>query len=85
MYKNTHRQNPTNKIKINEQKTTKTTVFCAHNFTKVIVACLRLVIFCALKVSEYPFKENKNALNIIQVLLYTHFYNISLNVLGPNL
>ena len=38
----------------------------------------------ALKVSEYPFKENKNTLKIIQVLLYIHFYNISLNVLRPN-
>ena len=37
------------------------------------------------KVSEYPFKENKNTLKIIQVLLYTHFYNISLNVLRPNI
>ena len=26
-----------------------------------------------LKVSEYPFKENKNTLKIIQELLYTHF------------
>ena len=39
---------------------------------------------CHLKVSEYPFKENKNTLKIIQVLLYTHFYNISLNELKPN-
>ena len=38
----------------------------------------------AFKVSEYPFKENKNTLKNIQVLLYTHFYNISLNVLRPN-
>ena len=37
-----------------------------------------------IKVSEYPFKENKNTLKIIQALLYTHFYNISLNVLRPN-
>ena len=37
-----------------------------------------------LKVSEYPFKQNKNALKNIKVLLYTHFYNISLNVLRPN-
>ena len=36
------------------------------------------------KVSEYPFKENKNTLKNIQVLLYTYFYNISLNVLRPN-
>ena len=37
-----------------------------------------------LQVSEYAFKENKNTLKFIQVLLYTHFYNISLNVLRPN-
>ena len=36
------------------------------------------------KVSEYPFKKNKNTLKNMQVLLYTHFYNISLNVLRPN-
>ena len=36
-----------------------------------------------LKVSEYPFKQNKNALKNIKVLLYTHFYNNSLNVLRP--
>ena len=36
------------------------------------------------KVSEYLFKENKNTLKNIQALLYTHFYNISLNVLRPN-
>ena len=37
------------------------------------------------KVSEYPFKQNKNTLKNIKVLLYTHFYNISLNVLRPTL
>ena len=37
-----------------------------------------------LKVSEYPFKEDKNTLKNIQVLLYTRFYNISLNVPRPN-
>ena len=36
------------------------------------------------KVSEYPFKETKNTLKNIQVPLYTHFYNISLNVRRPN-
>ena len=36
------------------------------------------------KVSEFPFKENKNTLKNIQGLLYAHFYNISLNVLRPN-
>ena len=36
------------------------------------------------KVSEYPFKENRNTLKNIQELLYTHFYSISLNVLRPN-
>ena len=35
-------------------------------------------------VSEYPSKENKNTLKNIQVLLYTHFYNISLSVLKPS-
>ena len=35
------------------------------------------------KVSEYPFKQNKNMLKNITVLLYTYFYNISLNVLRP--
>ena len=39
----------------------------------------------SIKVSEYPFKENENTFKNIQVLLYTHFYNISLNVLRPNL
>ena len=36
-----------------------------------------------LKVSEYPFKQNKNMLKNMTVLLYTNFYNISLNVLRP--
>ena len=30
----------------------------------------------AFKVSEHPFKENKNTLKNIQVLSYTHFYNL---------
>ena len=34
-----------------------------------------------LKVCEYPSKQDKNTLKNIKVLLYTHFYNISLNVL----
>ena len=34
-----------------------------------------------LKASEYPFKEKENTLKNIQVLLYTHFYNTSLNAL----
>ena len=37
-----------------------------------------------LKVSEYPFKQNKNTLKNIKVLLYTHFYNISLNLQRSN-
>ena len=35
------------------------------------------------KVSEYPFKPNKNVLKNMAVLLYTYFYNISLNALRP--
>ena len=36
------------------------------------------------KVSEYLFKQNKYMLKNMKVLLYTYFYNISLNVLRPN-
>ena len=36
-----------------------------------------------LKVSEYPFKQNKNTLKNLKVSLYTHFCNIFLNVLRP--
>ena len=35
------------------------------------------------KVSEYPFKQNKNILKNMRVLLYLYFCNISLNVLRP--
>ena len=38
----------------------------------------------AFKVSEYPFKETRITFKNIEVLLYTHFYNISLNALRPN-
>ena len=37
-----------------------------------------------LKVSEYPFKQNKNVLKNVTVLSYMYFYNISLNVLRPS-
>ena len=36
-----------------------------------------------LKVSEYPFKQNKYTSKNIKVLWYTHFHNIYLNVLRP--
>ena len=35
------------------------------------------------KVSEYPFKQNRSMLKNATVLLYTYFFNISLNVLRP--
>ena len=35
------------------------------------------------KVSEYPFKKNRNMLKNMTMLLYTIFFNISLNVLKP--
>ena len=35
------------------------------------------------KFSEYPFKQNKNVLRNLTMLLYANFYNISLNVLRP--
>ena len=37
-----------------------------------------------IKISKYPLKEKRNTLKNIQVLLYTHFYNISLNLLRQN-
>ena len=40
-------------------------------------------VIAVFKVSEYPFKQNKNMLKNKTVLLYTYFYNISLNVLRP--
>ena len=36
-----------------------------------------------LKVSEYSLKQNKKMLKNKTVLLYTYFYNISLNVVRP--
>ena len=36
------------------------------------------------KVSEYPFKQNRSMLKNITMLLYTYFFNISLNVLRPS-
>ena len=38
---------------------------------------------CLLKVLENPCKQNKNRLKNMAMLLYTYFYNISLNVLRP--
>ena len=35
------------------------------------------------KVSEYPFKQSKNVLKNMTLLLHKYFYNISLNVLRP--
>ena len=35
------------------------------------------------KVSEYSFKQNENIFKNLKVLLYTHFHNISSNVLRP--
>ena len=36
-----------------------------------------------IKVSDYPFKQSRNILEHMTVLLYTYFLNISLNVLRP--
>ena len=35
------------------------------------------------KVSKYPFKQNKSMFKNMTVLLYTYSYNISLNILIP--
>ena len=39
--------------------------------------------FTGVKVSEYPFKQNKKMLKNMTVLLNTYFYNITLNILRP--
>ena len=49
----------------------------------VLLFRLWLILFRWFKVSEYPFKQKKNMLKNIAVLLYTYFYNISLNVPRP--
>ena len=36
-----------------------------------------------IKVSEYTFKQNRGMLKNITVLLYTYYFNISLNALRP--
>ena len=46
----------------------------------MIIGSSCLVHF-SIKVWEYTFKQNKNMLKKITVLLYTYFYNIFLNVL----
>ena len=51
---------------------------------RTLAICLNIKAFNQVKVSEYPFKENENTLKIIQVLLYTDFHNIYVNVLRPN-
>ena len=52
-----------------------------YNLFKISIAFFDRM-FC-IKVSEYPFKQNRNTLKNIKVLLCTYFYNISFNVLGP--
>ena len=55
------------------------------SYTFVLVFRIVESLQCILKVkvSEYPFKRNKNVLKNMAVLLYTYFYNISLNALRP--
>ena len=49
----------------------------------IIIKFFRMSFKEKLKVSEYPFKQNKNMLKNMTVLLYTYSYNIFLNVLRP--
>ena len=63
-------------------KTDKITYSKLHCRTTYYVTKYKPSVY--LKVSEYPFKEKRNTFKNIQVLLYTHFSNISLNVLRPN-
>ena len=58
--------------------------FCLSRQPQPLNVTIKLVFFALyFKVSEYPFKQNKNMLKNKTVLLYTYFYNISLNVLRP--
>ena len=68
--------------------------FLKHIFIlEILTQILRFLLCCHVqgerifmiffKVSEYPFKPNKNVLKNMTVLLYTYFSNISLNVLSP--
>ena len=44
-----------------------------------------LTIITSIKVSEYPFKQNRNMLKNMKVLLLTYFHGISLNALRSTL
>ena len=49
----------------------------------MLISVFVLVNGTIFKVLEYPFKQNKNMLKNMTVLLYTNFYKISLNALRP--
>ena len=58
-------------------------VLCTGGFIADQIDCAIRGIFLNFKVSEYSFKLNKDMLKNLTVLLYSYFYNISLNVLRP--
>ena len=66
-------------------RTANLPLFCSHNpgfLLKIWLFSLVRWKFC-IKVSEYPFKQNRTMLKNKTVLLYIYFYNIPLNVLRP--
>ena len=58
-------------------------ILSLHMKLKLLVAHKTFSMLLTFKVSEYPFKQNRSMLKNATVLLYTYFFNISLNVLRP--
>ena len=69
MHKNAHIQKPADKTKIGKRKTTKATVFCAHNSKRVKVTCLRLFFF--VRVRSFGKKINRFEFVLITSINYT--------------
>ena len=57
--------------------------FLLRNDDLYFVYSLNQEFLLLFKVSEYPFKQNKHILKTMKVLLFSYFYDISLNVIRP--
>ena len=57
---------------------TKTVSNSVYEVILITLSRLRIII---IMVTQYPFKQSENILKNITVLLYTNFYDISLNTL----
>ena len=51
----------------------------------LFISSAALTISRPVKFSEYPFKQNKNMLKNMTMLLYTNFHNTFLNLLTPTI